>query len=73
MAVSLLLLTSCPETPKKTEPLLKFPAFPDLPKEQVVVHEDTLTVEVPQDWIVELAEYRIRIRAVQKSYEEIYE
>lgn len=62
-------LMSCVTT-KSNIPLLTFPEFPALP-EQVVVSGDN--VIVPKSWIVDLAEYKLRIEMLEKTYKEVTE
>ena len=54
-------------------PPLVFPIFPDLTDAQV--NEDG-TVSVSAEWIIQLAEYRLKVEKTQSDYEaikEIYE
>ncbi len=64
------LLTSCASgraeyIEKPYVPEISFPLFPAL--ENGVENADG-TVSVPAEWIVELAEYRIRIEETEKNY-----
>ena len=49
-------------------PELTFPIFPDLT--EAVKNEDG-TISVSSDWIVLLAEYRIRIEETEKTYNDL--
>ena len=49
-------------------PEISFPVFPALENE---VLNDDGSVSVPADWIMRLAEYKIRIEETEKNYEDL--
>lgn len=51
---------------KTVVPDVVFPIFPVL--DGAVRDRDARTVTVPEDWIVRLEEYRIRIEETEKTY-----
>lgn len=53
---------------KPVMPEINFPIFPELENE--VLNEDG-SVTVSADWIVRLAEYKIRIEEIEKSYNDL--
>ena len=70
--VFLMLLVSCPSTKvieKTVVPYVEFPEFP-LAEEMTQTEEGVL---VPNQWIVDLAEYQIRIEETEKVYKRLYE
>lgn len=67
------LLTSCVSAKieyieKPCLPELNFPVFPELKNERL--NEDG-SVTVPADWVVRLAEYKIRIEETESSYNDL--
>ena len=69
---SIILLTGCPSTKvieKTVVPYVEFPTFP-LAEEMKRTPDGVL---VPEDWIVQLAEYQIRIEETEKVYKRLYE
>ena len=67
------LLTSCISAKieyidKPVVPEISFPAFPVLENE---ILNDDGSVTVPADWIVRLAEYKIRIEETEKNYNDL--
>lgn len=64
MVVLTLLLISCKST---KIPVLEFPEFPTMP--DVTITDDG--VLVPGDWLIDLAEYKLRIDMLEKTYKEI--
>ena len=67
------LLTSCISAKieyidKPVVPEINFPIFPALENE--VLNEDG-SVTVPADWIVRLAEYKIRIEETESNYNDL--
>ena len=54
---------------KTTVPEIVFPVFPAL--DGAVRNKEEGTVSVPEEWIVRLEEYRIRIEETEKNYNEI--
>ena len=65
-----MLLMSCQSARTSPElPPLSFPEFPE--SEQMEVSEDGNTVTVEADWIVRLAEFRIKYDAVREEYDGI--
>ena len=69
----LTLLTSCISirteyVDRPVVPEISFPIFPALENE--VLNEDG-SVTVPGEWIVRLAEYRIRIEETESSYSDL--
>ena len=67
------LLTSCISAKieyidKPVVPEISFPAFPVLENE---ILNDDGSVTVPADWIVQLAEYKIRIEETEKNYNDL--
>ena len=68
----LTLLTGCQNTKvieKTVVPYVEFPEFP-LADEMKQTDEGVL---VPNQWIVDLAEYQIRIEETEKVYKRLYE
>ena len=68
-----MLLTHCIHTEyieKPVVPSLDFPIFPTLENE---IRNDNGTVTVSGEWIVNLAEYKIRIEETEKTYSELKE
>lgn len=57
-----MLLTSCQSTKSSFVP---YPEFPDLP---AYVKNTDGTISVPEDWIVRLAEFRIKYETIQEVY-----
>ena len=49
-------------------PEVVFPAFPEL---DGAIRNNDGTVSVSEDWLVKLAEYKIRIEETEKNYNEI--
>ena len=62
----MLLLQSCVSNTVVKVPEISFPDFPPIP-ENVTVEDDM--VVVPQEWIIELSVYRIKMEEAQKTYE----
>lgn len=54
---------------KPVVPEIAFPVFPVL--SGAVRNREERTVSVPEEWIVRLEEYRIRIEETEKNYNEI--
>ena len=54
---------------KPVVPEITFPVFPVL--SGAVRNEEERTISVPEEWIVYLEEYRIRIKETEKNYNEI--
>ena len=54
---------------KTTVPEITFPVFPVL--SGAVRNKEEKTVSVPEEWIVRLGEYRIRIEETEKTYTEL--
>ena len=73
MAILLImLLTACRSTKfveKTIVPYVEFPKFP-LAEEMKRTSDGVL---VPEEWIVQLAEYQIRIEETEKVYKRLYE
>ena len=69
--MSLMLLTACRSTKveKTIVPYIEFPKFPLAEK----MEQTPDGVLVPNDWIVELAEYQIRIEETENVYKRLYE
>ena len=68
----LMLLTACPSTrvvEKTVVPYVEFPEFP-LAEEMKQTEEGVL---VPNQWIVDLEEYHIKIEETEKVYKRLYE
>lgn len=68
-----MLLTSCASTKieymeKPVVPSISFPIFPVLTE---ATRNNDGTVTVSEDWIVRLAEYKIRIEETENNYNEI--
>lgn len=53
---------------KPVMPEVVFPAFPEL---DGAIRNNDGTVSVSEDWLVKLAEYKIRIEETEKNYNEI--
>lgn len=71
--LSAMLLTSCASgkleyVEKPVVPELTFPIFPAL---EGGMKNDDGTVNVPGEWIVRIAEYRIRIEETEKNYNDL--
>ena len=65
------LLSSCVSNGTREKvfvPDLVFPVFPSLDDEK---KNSDGTVSVPNEWLVRLAEYRIRIEETEKNYNDI--
>ena len=65
------LLSSCASNGTREKvfvPDLVFPVFPSLDDEK---KNSDGTVSVPNEWLVRLAEYRIRIEETEKNYNDI--
>ena len=54
---------------KPVVPEIVFPIFPTLT--DATRNREEHTVSVPEDWIVRLEEYRIRISETEKNYNEL--
>ena len=54
---------------KPVVPEITFPVFPVL--SGAVRNKEERTVSVPEEWIVRLEEYKIRIKETEKNYNEI--
>ena len=54
---------------KPVVPELVFPIFP--PLNGAVRNKEEKTVAVPEEWIVRLKEYRIRIEETERNYNEL--
>ena len=68
-----MLLVSCPSTKiieKKTVPKIDFPEFP-LAEEMTALGNGK--VAVPEQWIVDLAEYQIKIEETERVYNSLAE
>jgi len=69
----IMLLTSCISAKieyveKPVVPEISFPIFPELKNERL---NNDGSVSVPADWIVRLAEYKIRIEETESSYNDL--
>lgn len=71
--LSAMLLMSCRSTKieyveKPVVPELVFPIFPSV---EGAKRNDDGTVSVPNEWILRLAEYKIRIEETEKNYRDL--
>lgn len=69
-----MLLTACRTTKieyveKSVVPEIVFPIFPTLTG--ATRNRDEHTVSVPEEWIVRLEEYRIRMNETEKNYNDL--
>lgn len=75
MAMLLIMLCMACQTPrveyveKPVVPEIAFPTFPILTNASR--NKESRTVSVPEEWIVRLEEYRIRIKETEKNYNEL--
>lgn len=66
-----MLLMSCQTTAEISDPVIPQLVFPEFPVLENAVKNTDGTVTISGEWLLRLAEYKIRIEETEKTYTEI--